>query len=220
MKNWLVAALAVAGVTGVVVSTVDCGNSDSHRLPDPIDRAISMSPTPQPNDAFKKASRVAIKHASDKQSAGISLTPKPTTIEAMLKAVRPDDLAGDISTEAYQFKRAGPFETTNWQVSANITEVVLRSDGDYYLVIEDGRGHRSVVEVPDPKLCADSTKLKEITTARKAIEEKFHPTAQPKKVNVKARVTGLGFFGMARSRDGKKPGNGARIMPGLKVEWL
>jgi len=215
MKNWSSIALAAVGMSAVVAG---CGKS-AH-LPEEARRVVSLTPPPSINDNVHKASRLAVKRATDADSAKIATAPKKTTIEELLKAVRPDDLSADISTEAYQNKRIGPLETTNWQLDALVSEVIKRPDGDFYLVIEDGKGNKSVVEVPDPKLCAGSHKLAEITAARNALEAKFHPTGQPQKVKVKARITGLGFFGFARAKDGKKPGNGARIMPGLKVEWL
>jgi len=102
---------------------------------------------------------------------------------------------------------------------ATITEVVRRADGDFYLVIEGASGAKTVVEVPDPALCTGSKKLAEVTSARKALEAKFHPTAQPQKVHQKAKVTGFGFFGYAKAREGHPATNGARIMPGLKIDW-
>jgi hypothetical protein len=218
MKNWPSIALASLATSAVLGTAVQCGQP-AH-LPDELRRTVAMAPPRSINDNVKKASRLMIKRATDSASAKIAAAPKKTTIEELLKAVRPDDLAPDISTEAYQTKRIGPLETTNWQLDATVSEVIKRPDGDFYLVIEDGKGNKSVVEVPDPKLCAGSHKLAEITAARKAVEDKFHPNEQPQKVNIKARITGLGFFGYARAKDGKKPGNGARIMPGLKVEWL
>ena len=220
MKNWLAVAMAAVFVGGVVLTTADCGKSE--KLPVSVERTLSgqPSPSPKPNDTVHKASRLAIKRATDAAAAKISVTPTKTTIEAMLKVVRPDGLAADLSTPEFQEKRAGPFETTLWQVDATITEVVKRADGDFYLVIESPTGARSVVEVPDPALCTGSKKLAEITAARQALEAKFHPTAQPQKVHLKARVTGLGFFGNAKAREGHPATNGARIMPGLKIDWL
>lgn len=218
MKNS--AALILAATTAFVVlaTVVQCGKSEHFSAP--LERKLAGLPAPQPNDTFKKASRIAVKRAADPDAAKIAKVPVKTTIEAMLQQVRPDDLNADISTEAYQNRRIGPFETTLWQVDATVTEIVKRSDGDYYLVIEDGKGHKSVVEVPDPELCKDSVKLAEITALRKQLEAKFHPSAQPQTLKVKARISGLGFFGFAKSRDGKPPTNGARLMPGLKIDWL
>lgn len=219
MKNWLAVAMATVFVGGVILTTADCGKSE--KLPVSVERTLSGQPlpAPKPNDTVHKASRLAIKRATDDGAAKIAATPTPTTVEAMLKVMRPDGLAADLSTPAFQDKRAGPFETTLWQVDATITEVVKRADGDFYLVIEGSSGAKTVVEVPDPALCAGSKKLAEITSARKALEAKFHPTAQPQKVHQKAKVTGFGFFGYAKAREGHPATNGARIMPGLKIDW-
>jgi len=220
MKNWLAVALATVFVGGVILTTTDCGKSK--HLPDSVEKTLSGQrvTAPKPNDTVHKASRLAIKRATDAAAGKISMTPTKTTIEAMLKVARPDGLAADGSSPEFQEKRAGSFEATLWQVDATITEIVKRADGDFYLVMESPSGARSVVEVPDPALCAGSKKLAEITKAREALEAKFHPSAQPQKVHLKARVTGFGFFGNAKAREGRPATNGARIMPGLKIDWL
>lgn len=220
MKNWAALGMAVAFATAILATNIECKKSE--KLPEEVSNVLPghQQEAPKPNDKVHKASRLAIKRATDEAAAKIPSIPKKTTIEAMLKLPRPDGLAPDDSTPSFQEKRAGPFETTLWQVDATITEIVLRPDGDYYMTIVSPSGAKSVVEVPDPKLCEGSKKLAEITATRKALEDKFHPTAEPKKINQKAKITGPGFFGFARARDGRPATNGARIMPGLKIDWL
>lgn len=219
MKNWAALAMAVVFATAILATNIECKKSE--KLPDEVSQVLPgrKPDAPKPNDNVHKASRLAIKRATDAGAAKLPTTAKKTTIEAMLKLPRPDGLAPDDSTPSFQEKRVGPFETTLWEVDATITEVVLRADGDFYLTIESPSGAKSVVEVPDPKLCEGSMKLAEITAARKALEEKFHPTGTPQKVNQKAKITGPGFFGFARAREGRPATNGARIMPGLKFDW-
>lgn len=211
--------MGVLVATFVVITAEDC--SSPAKAAQKISQTISgaTGQKPSPNSTVHKASRLPIKRATDEAVAKISNVAKTTTVEAILKLQRPDGLLPDISNPDLQATRLGSFESTVWQVDATITEVVKRADGDFYLVIEGASGAKTVVEVPDPELCVGSKKLAEIKAAREAIEEKFHPTASPQKTKTKARITGLGFFGFARPKDGKPAGNGARIMPGLKVEW-
>lgn len=167
-----------------------------------------------------ESSRISIKHATDAGAAKIPATAKRTTVEDMLSQTRPDGLAPDISSAEYQTKRIENFETTKWLVDATITSVVKRADGDYYCVIEGKTGAKTVFEAPDPDLCAGSHYLDEIKKVRKMLDDKFHPTAQPQKVNLKVQLTGLGFFGyQGRSSTGTKT-NGARLMPLLDMKTI
>jgi len=180
-----------------------------------------------------ESSRISIKRATDEAAAHIDLKPRETTVEGMLQMSRPSDLAGDLSTPNYQNKRIAPFETTVWKVKAKITEIILRPDGDFYMTIESEGGARTVVEVPDPKLCPDSKVLKQLQKLRAMLEAKFHPSAEPQKVDLKAQITGIGFFGYQGRRTpppattgvttpptpARPQTNGARLMPGLDIKF-
>ena len=167
-----------------------------------------------------ESSRIAIKRATDSGATQIPRRAKRITIEEMLAQVRPEGLAPDISTPEFQEKRVPGFETTKWLVDATITEVVKRADGDFYCVIEGKSGARTVFEAPDPELCKGSHFLDEIKKVRKTLDDKFHPTEERAKVNIKVQLTGLGFFGFqGRAQDGSGARtNGARLMPVLNVK--
>jgi len=163
-------------------------------------------------------SRITIKRATDGGASKISRRAQSTTVEDMLNQTRPDGLKPDISAPEYQNARIEKFETTKWTVEATITEIIKRADGDFYCVIEGATGARTVFEAPDPELCAGSHFLKEIKRVRKLLDDKFHPTGEPIKVNIKAQITGLGFFGFqGRSASAPKT-NGARLMPVLDLK--
>jgi len=165
-----------------------------------------------------ESSRLSIKHATDAAAANIPTKAVHTTVEEMLSLSRPEGLAADISSQAYQTTRIEKFETTRWVLEATITEIVKRADGDFYMVIEGKSGAKTVVEAPDPELCAGSHFLGEIKKVRKMLDDKFHPTAQPIKVNIKAQFTGVGFFGyQGRTPSGGRT-NGARLMPALDLK--
>lgn len=157
------------------------------------------------------ASRIAVKHGMDADLKSVDMTPKTTTVEDLMAAKMPEDVKGDLSS--YQDRRVGPFEKTVWQVSAKITSVQLKKDGDYYMKIEGANGGHSVVEVPDPKLLKGSPLEADITSLRKQLEERYHPTKDEKKVNDSASIKGLGFLGW-RGRP-----SGGRIMPGTGITF-
>lgn len=164
--------------------------------------------------------RLPVKRGTDPGAGSVAMHPQRTTVEEILKAQRPADLAGDLSTPAYQNKRISPLETTVWTVKAKITEIVLRPDGDFYMVIQGDTGARTVIELPDPKLCTGSKFIKQITLTRKKLDVMFHPTAQPQKVDYTAELTGVGFFGYGRAARGTTGpvSNGARLMPLLDIK--
>ncbi len=168
-------------------------------------------------------SREPVKRGLDADAAKIRTSARPTTLAAMAAVPRPDGLAGDLSTASFQSRRVAPFETQVWRVEATVESVVLREDGDLYMVVSEPGGSKSVMEVPDPAKCAGSPLLPKIAATRAALEARFHPTKQMKAVSAKATLEGVGFFGFAGvARDGKpRPGakNGARLMPGLAVRF-
>jgi len=166
-----------------------------------------------------EGARITIKRATDEEAAHIPAKAQKTTIEEMVKLTRPEGVDAGPNGQPAPAKRANAFEKTKWVLDATITEVIKRPDGDFYCVIEGKDGARTVFEAPDPELCTGSHFLDEIKAVRKVLDEKFHPTAQPQKVNVKIQLTGLGFFGyQGKAPNGGKT-NGARIMPALNVNF-
>ncbi len=166
-----------------------------------------------------KPTRVAVKHGLDPAAINISRTAKDITIEDLLKMERPEGLADDISSAAFQDQRVGPLETQVWRIKAKVKSIIKRRDGDYFLTIESPSGATTVVEVPDPSLCKGSPLEKDITEVRSELEAKFHPNDKPKDVNAEATIEGVGFWGQKGKPGGKSSGNGARLMPGLGFEW-
>ncbi|RYG30934.1 hypothetical protein EON81_23955 [bacterium] len=185
----------------------------------------------------REAARITVKRGTDPKAAKVRRKPVATTVERLLATRRPSDLPEDTRSPKYDATRVQGLETTVWSVKARIVEIVLREDGDFYMVIEGANGGRTVAECPDPKLCAGSAFLKEITTARAALEAKFHPTKQTQRVNVPATLIGVGYFGFQGRRvpagapqgsavpntaPGAVPpdkGNGARLMPLIGVKF-
>ncbi|MBS1726519.1 MAG: hypothetical protein JST51_07330 [Armatimonadetes bacterium] len=171
--------------------------------------ASANAPAPAVTDAQK--ARRSVKATTDADAASIDQSVKDTTIEDLVKN-KPD---GELGT------RQAPFETSVWRVKATVESIELKKDGDYYMVLRGDNGGQSVVEVPDPKTCAGSPFVGQITATRKALEEKYHPTSEKKDINEKATITGVGFLGF--SNNAKKKGSngitGARLMPGTDIKF-
>lgn len=210
--------LSRVGASAALVAIVLTGCSKGKEIAKEADQ--TFNPPVGDKALPKKPSRIAVKRATDLDAGKLDLTPKPTTLAQLAAVARPTGLAANISDDASQSHRYGPFETTMWSMDATVVEVVKREDGDFYMVVEGPNKERTVVEIPDPSLCAGSKVLDGITSARETVDKKFHPTAQNKKVNAKARIQGLGFFGFAprTGRPGLK--NGARLQPVTKVTWI
>lgn len=168
-----------------------------------------------------EAARIAIKRASDPAAASlVNQTPKKTTVEDLLRMSRPDGLAADTANPEAQTKRYSPLETTLWEIEVTIKEIVLRADGDFYMVVEGASGARTVVEVPDPRLCPNSKLIKKIQAVRNQLAKKFHPTGQSQKVDLKAVIVGAGYFGFQGRNPQGGQTNGARLMPGVGVTFV
>jgi hypothetical protein len=166
---------------------------------------------PAPSSARPKPSpaRLAVKTATDPDAAKIDLTPRHTTIEEIAATQGGDQVSG----------RTGPFETSTWEVDATIKSVQLKKDGDYYMVLQGEKGGQTVIEVPDPATCKGSPLEADITSARREIEARYHPTADVKNVNDKATLKGVGFLGWGNKSTGAKGKAGARLMPGTGIKF-
>ena len=222
MDGRQIGAAVCFGVAAVLGAGILIEGCQPKKLPPSVASVVAPRRVELPRRAHGP-SREPVKHGLDPQASAIVMTAEPTTLAQMVALPRPDGLAGDLSTSSFQSKRVAPFETQVWRVEATIDSIILREDGDFYMVVSDATGAKSVVEVPDPAKCQGSPLEPKIATARKALEAKFHPTKQAKTVNAKATLEGVGFFGFAGVRPGGKPltgaKNGARLMPGLGVTF-
>jgi len=156
--------------------------------------------------------RQPVERCSDVDAATIDPKPKPTTLAAIKSLVRPASI--NFRRSNFARRRVPGFETTIWSFEATITEAVFRSDGDLYLVVE-AEGARGSVEVPDPSLCVGSPYQARIANVRTEILRELGGRMPNYHLSVKARLTGVGFFGTEGASD-----NGARLEPLLGVEWL
>jgi hypothetical protein len=101
----------------------------------------------------------------------------PTTIDELIKAVRPKGMKNvKQNPKAFTAKRAAPIETTVWRLECRITAVKLEADGDYHLVLQSSTGETMIGEIPDPApgfVKASSPFLPDIRTARAAVDQKI-----------------------------------------------
>jgi len=103
-------------------------------------------------DSDKKCGGVErwdVKVLIDEKADDVKKRPKITTIEE-LNAFRTDTIEIKGKT-----KRHG-FEMQVYKIKdCLITHAILESDNDIHLVIEDGKGHHMIAEIPDPR-CSDA----------------------------------------------------------------
>lgn len=165
-----------------------------------------------------RPAREDLSHALDSRAESINPTPRDTTIEVIVGQERPADLADDCSSPQYQDKRIAPFETTVWRVVAALIRVVLRPDGDIYLVLQDSEGRQIVAEAP-PIIATEKSHLsQELADVFSRLQKEFLPNVNPKTIHRPIVVEGVGFFGKASKREGA-PHNGARLMPILNYKF-
>ncbi|HWD39523.1 MAG TPA: hypothetical protein VG944_11790 [Fimbriimonas sp.] len=197
--------IAFVGLCGLAL--IGCGSQSETPAPAPTPVAKNDK---APDAKSGEASRRTVKTATDPDASKIDKAAKETTIE---------DIAAQKPPAGQLEGRSGPFETTTWKVKAHLESIKLMKDDDYYLVLKGEKGGQTVVEVPNPDLCKGSPLQPEIAAARKALEERYHPTKDLKHLNDDATVTGVGFLGWNRSKKGATGKTGARLMPGTGFEF-
>lgn len=158
--------------------------------------------------------RLPIKHATDAEAALIETTPKEISVEDLIAQKVPEG-TGDLSQEGH---RIGEFEKQVYRVDCTIKTIEKKKDGDYYLVVEGKTGAQAVIEVPDPAQCEGSPIHDKIASARKDLEDRYHPSADKTVVNKHAVVEGVGFYGWKGKPGSGGQGNSPRLMPGTKVK--
>jgi hypothetical protein len=156
--------------------------------------------------------RTDVQRGIDSNASGIRRTPTPTTFAYLRSFQRPPELVRDRSQ--FASRRIAPLETNVWSFKARVTQIVVRSDKDLYLIIES-EGTWGCVEVPAPEHCKGSIFESEIGAIRARLVRELKPSLSPKKLDRIAQLTGVGFFGTAANDQ-----NGARLLPLLDLKWL
>lgn len=158
-----------------------------------------------------------VKTMSDPAASRVSLTPLPTTVEAL----RALNMPGQTSLHTPRF----PAEMKTYTVKATLLEAALEKDRDYHLVIAGARRDTTmIVEIPDPTCLTSRTNptvIRSITKARKYFDQTFgKPNRSPNFTQIrgspKVTITGVLFFDRIHNQTGVAP-NGVELHPVLDI---
>jgi hypothetical protein len=161
--------------------------------------------------------RYQIRTGADEGARRVSRTPVDTTIEELVQLIPPKDLSALRASN----NRAGPVEFTTYRLEARIVKCKLEQpSGDFALVLQSPSGATMRALVPDPASVDPSSMwLSDIAAVRKQIEDKLVPQRSFKLSDLKARITGVGFFNTPHHQVGRAPNN-IELHPVLSVELL
>jgi hypothetical protein len=154
--------------------------------------------------------RWAVKVMSDQAADFINETPHDTTMAELLKI--------NTTTGVYKYKETKPRMAIESQVyrikHCFITKILIENDNDLHLVIEDGKKHTMIAEIPDPD-CLDAQNSPFINS--------FVETRQTlmKYANnyrhYMFTITGVLFVDKSHGQTGKSPNN-IEIHPILEIK--
>lgn len=149
------------------------------------------------------------KEGTDRQARAVSLTPVPTTIDALRAFPHVDRPADD--------SRIAPVELQTWE----LRDVELRSfqrapDGDVHMVIADEHGHTMIIEAAPP-FCVDegSPWYAQIAATRKVVDDEI-PFALMGWRKRWVSLTGIGYMDYWHAQLGVAP-NGIELHPILSM---
>lgn len=154
--------------------------------------------------------RWAVKTLTDPGANQINTTPQNTSIADLVSIAPP----------ASPTDRVGPTETTTFRLTGTLIFAKREADGDYHLVIEDGRSNTMIVESPTPTCAHGSLMLKQIGEVRVALDARLPELAAGNiiKPNLAVMVTGVGFFDRLHGQTGVAP-NGIELHPLLSIAF-
>jgi hypothetical protein len=167
-----------------------------------------------------KSQRWQVSWAVDPAAHGIPARPIPVTIPRLLRFKRPKNLAGTGTIPAhYRTHRISGVETHAWSVRATVVNVAFERDGDYRLILSDGKGAVLTCVLPDPARAPKRGRYSaQVDAARAVVARKLHPALEPRDVNVPVRLVGLGYFGRFNSDANKSP-EGFQLHPVYSVQF-
>jgi hypothetical protein len=143
-----------------------------------------------------------LKTLSDPGRKSVALTPKTTTIGAIVDRPYPRPVP---------HKRRTPFQRQNWEVVAQITAFRLEDAGLRLILFDDGAYVNAVIPAPS---CLSKTSRGR--TAMAAAWSTFgrcpRPTRDLQPLGAVAYVSGIGFWSERNGERGEAP-NGAELYP-------
>jgi hypothetical protein len=176
------------------------------------------SPAPTAAAGFRCGnSRWAVKTLSDADSARLAARPKRTTIRR-LRALRRPRVRRDTP-------RIRGIETRKYTVRARLVQVRRAGDSEIELVIAQPGSRKRTMAVKFPDVRCEgaiaSTHKSEMRAARAALNRACGspPARRPRRLRGSATITGVGFFGVRKSkRYPKAAPNGIELHPVLRFE--
>lgn len=161
--------------------------------------------------------RWAVKTLQDAAASRIGFS-KPVGLDLSTAASWPNPGVTQQSTNLPRI--AGSQEFLVYRFLGKAVWFKLEADGDYHLLIDDGKGRRLNVEFPDPAFVGVSIKATALAQARadfeKLIGKSSTPSVNYTPVNAKVTVIGVGFWDEAHGQGGI--GNGFELHPILSIQ--
>jgi len=113
--------------------------------------------------------------------------------------------------------RVAPYETTQWVLTATLTQYKLETDEDYHLVLQDSGGLTMIAEIPSPNCVGTGSPFASgIQNARNQFDAKFTATTSFQTANIPVQITGVGMFDFLHGQTGVAP-NGIELHPVLNI---
>lgn len=113
--------------------------------------------------------------------------------------------------------RVSPYETTQWVLTATLTQYKLETDEDYHLVLQDSGGLTMIAEIPNPNCVGTGSPFAAgIQNARNQFDAKFTATTSFQTANIPVQITGVGMFDFLHGQTGVAP-NGIELHPVLNI---
>lgn len=101
-----------------------------------------------------------------------------------------------------------PEECDTYQLKGTVVAAKHEKDRDIHMVLEDGKGHKMIVEAVSPDCAKESRVLQQIAEVRQKVEEALPGVAagnDERGLNLAVTVTGVAFFDFPHGATGAAP---------------
>jgi len=165
--------------------------------------SASMAFASRPNAASCGGALWRLTTLSDRDRGKVALSPRPTTIGAIVGRGTPRPLPR---------RRTTAFQRQTWEVVAQITEYRL-AGGVLHLTLSDDNTYvDATIPVPSCLPATARARSSIIAAWTKFISDCGHPTDRSQPLGAVAYVSGVGFWSSVRTGHGVAP-NGAALSP-------
>jgi hypothetical protein len=154
--------------------------------------------------------RWSVKTGTDADKGLVNLTSStPQTITTMRSWTAPSPIPAN--------NRVSPYETTQWVLTATLTQYKLETDSDYHLVLSDASGNTMIAEIPAPNCVGTGSVFATgIQNARNEFDAKYTATSSFQTANIPVQIKGVGMFDFLHGQTGVAP-NGIEIHAVLDI---